>query len=210
MKRILLSSIAMLVLVLLAAGGWYYYKMKSPPRNTPGRLAALNNNEKLSTKLASRAREARQYAGLKKFNTNLCFLVDMSISSGSNRIFVYDLAKDSIIDAGLVTEGSCSNGKRFGNEVGRGCTSLGKYKIGNPYTGKFGLAYKLHGLEGTNSNAFKRYVVLHSHECVPASEVAPYPICRSEGCPTVAPHFLQKLAATINGSPRPVLLWIFE
>ncbi|WP_276480542.1 murein L,D-transpeptidase catalytic domain-containing protein [Paraflavitalea pollutisoli] len=210
MKRIVVRSIAFLLLLLLIAGGWYYYKMKSPPANTPGRLAALNSDAGLLVKLSSRARQARQFAALKKYNTTVCFLIDMSIPSGSNRIFVYNLVKDSLLDAGLVTEGSCSKGNRFGNEVGCGCTSLGKYKIGSAYQGKFGLAYKLHGLDQTNSNAFKRFVVLHSHDCVPASEVDPYPICRSEGCPTVAPYFLQKLAATIDGSSRPVLLWIFE
>lgn len=210
MKRIVLRSIALLLVILLAAGGWYLYKMKSPPKNTPGRLAALNSLPGLSEKLSSRGREARQFAALKSYNTNFCFLIDMSLPSGSNRLFVYNLNKDSILDAGLVTEGSCSKGKRFGNEVGCGCTSLGRYKIGNPYQGKFGLAYKLHGLDNSNNNAFKRFVVLHSHECVPANEVSPYPICRSEGCPTVAPYFLKKLAATIDGSSRPVLLWIFE
>jgi hypothetical protein len=72
------------------------------------------------------------------------------------------------------------------------------------------LAYKLHGQDSTNSNAFKRYVVLHAHECVPAGEVDPYPICQSDGCPTVSPAYLKKLAATIDGSPRPILLWIFD
>lgn len=210
MKRMLLLSIAILLLIALAAGAWYYNKLKTPPTNSPGRMASLNSNKAYARKLSNRAKEARQYAALNKFNSGICFLIDMSIGSGRNRLFVYNLDKDSVIDAGLVTQGACSEGRRFGNEVGCGCTSLGKYKIGTSYKGKFGLAYKLHGLEATNSNAFKRYVVLHSHDCVPANEVDPYPICRSEGCPTVAPYFLKKLAATIDGSPRPILLWIFE
>lgn len=210
MKRILLFSIATLLVIALAAGAWYYNKLKTPPTNSPGRIASLNANKAYALKLVSRAKEARQYTVLNHFNTGICFLIDMSLGSGRNRLFVYNLAKDSVVDAGLVTQGACSEGRHFGNEVGCGCTSLGKYRIGNPYKGKFGLAYKLHGLEATNSNAFKRYVVLHSHECVPANEVAPYPICRSEGCPTVAPYFLKKLATTIDGSPQPILLWIFE
>lgn len=170
--------------------------------------------KKLLLKLASRATQAKEYTTRHKYNTDICFLIDLSIESGRNRFFVYNLQKDSITGAGLVTHGRCNEtwlkGRRYGNEVGCGCTSLGRYKIGAAYKGKFGLAYKLHGQDATNSNAFKRYVVLHAHECVPYQEVNPYPICQSDGCPTVSPTFLKKLAATIDGSPRPILLWIFE
>jgi hypothetical protein len=82
----------------------------------------------------------------------------MSLPSGQNRFFVYDLKKDTIKNAGVVTHGRCNQqwleGRKYSNEAGCGCTSLGKYKIANSYYGRFGLAYKLHGLDKTNSNAF--------------------------------------------------------
>ncbi|MGZ5191235.1 MAG: murein L,D-transpeptidase catalytic domain-containing protein, partial [Flavisolibacter sp.] len=90
-----------------------------------------------------------------------------------------------------------------------GCTSLGKYKIGNPYQGKFGLAYKLYGLDKTNSNAFSRFVVLHAHDCVPDDETE-NEICQSPGCPTVSVAFLKELKTMINNSEKPVLLWIYN
>jgi len=71
---------------------------------------------------------------------------------------------------------------------GCGCSPLGKYKIGNLYYGRFGLAYKLYGLDKTNNNAFRRFVVLHSHECVPETEEQ-NEICQSDGCPTVTTIF---------------------
>ncbi|NII24045.1 hypothetical protein HB364_03060 [Pseudoflavitalea sp. X16] len=213
MKRFLLLTLATVVLFILGSAAWYYSKMK-PGRTPVKHNVAANLHKKLLLKLESRAARARDYAARHKYNTELCFLVDMSIESGKNRLFVYDLKKDSITEAGLVTHGRCNedwlNGRRYGNEVGCGCTSLGRYKIGAAYKGRFGLAYKLHGQDSTNSNAFKRYVVLHSHECVPVAEVDPYPICQSDGCPTVSPAFLKKLAATIDASPRPILLWIFN
>ena len=98
---------------------------------------------------------------------------------------------------------------KFSNADGSHCTAVGKYKIGNPYMGRFGLAYKLYGLDSTNSNAFKRYVVLHAHDCVPNDEVFTE-ICQSDGCPTVSPNFLKKLQRLIDDSPKPVLLWIYE
>lgn len=213
MKRFLLLTLATVVLFILGSAAWYYAKMK-PGRPPVKHNVAATLHKKLLLKLESRAAKARAYTASHKYNTDICFLIDMSIESGRNRLFVYDLKKDSITEAGLVTHGRCNedwlNGRRYGNEVGCGCTSLGRYKIGASYRGRFGLAYKLHGQDSSNSNAFKRYVVLHSHECVPAAEVDPYPICQSDGCPTVSPAFLKKLAATIDASPRPILLWIFN
>ncbi len=115
--------------------------------------------------------------------------------------------------AGLVAHGSGSdNGGdelHFSDIPNSNCTSLGKYKIGNPYYGKFGLAYKLYGLDETNSKVFDRFVVLHAHPCVPNEEVAPLPICESWGCPTIAPAFLTAIKKYIDNSVQPILLWIY-
>lgn len=148
-----------------------------------------------------------------RYNCEVSFLIDMSLPSGSPRFLVYDLKKDSVVTAGLVTHGNCYQywleGRRYSNQVGSGCTSLGKYKIGKSYYGKFGLAYKLSGLDDTNNNAFKRCVVLHAHACVPDTETN-REICQSNGCPTVSPGFLLQLQAIIDTSSRPVLLYIYE
>lgn len=170
-------------------------------------------SSKTMEKLRTKAGDAIAFIRQKNYNDNICFLVDMSLSSGQNRFFVYDLYKDTLQNSGLVTHGRCNEqwliGRKYGNTVGCGCTSLGRYRIGNPYNGKFGLAFKLYGLDKTNDKAFSRFVVLHGHDCVPETEVAD-DICQSDGCPTVAPGFLQQLKPIINESQKPVLLWIFE
>jgi hypothetical protein len=144
MKRFLLVALATILLFVLASAAWYYSKMK-PVYKTVDRNVAATLHKKLLLKLSSRAAQARDYATRNKYNTGVCFLIDMSIESGKNRLFVYDLKKDSITSAGLVTHGRCNedwlNGRRYGNEVGCGCTSLGKYKVGAAYKGRFGLAY---------------------------------------------------------------------
>jgi hypothetical protein len=165
--------------------------------------------------LQKKAKEAKAFAVQNDFNTQVCFLADLSLPSGSNRFFVYNLQKDSIRKQGLVTHGSgrtsAENGKPiFSNTPNSLCSSLGKYKVGNSYYGQFGLAFKLHGLEKTNSRAFERAIVLHSHECVPDNETKPDAICESWGCPTVSPSFLNDLKSIINSSDKPVLLWIYE
>lgn len=89
------------------------------------------------------------------------------------------------------------------------CTSLGNYKIGKPYYGRFGLAYTLYGMDSTNNNALERHVVLHAYECVPETEVA-YEICQSDGCPMVSRGFLKKLQKIIDTSKDPILLSVYE
>ncbi|MBP6431103.1 MAG: murein L,D-transpeptidase catalytic domain family protein [Ferruginibacter sp.] len=152
----------------------------------------------------------KKYLKANKFNTTHCFLIDMKIPSNYKRFFVYNVVKDSVELSGLVTHGSGTQSTEeiiFSNQPNSLCTSLGKYKVGKSYNGKFGLAYKLYGLDSSNNNAFARAVVLHSHSCVPTEEVN-YPICESWGCPTVAPIFLQQLQTYLDKSAKPILLEI--
>jgi hypothetical protein len=161
---------------------------------------------------ASHAAEARRFVKQKGYNENLVFLIDMSVHSGKKRFFIYDLKADSVVASSLVSHGVCYGGEpgaRFSNIVGSGCSSLGKYRIGKSYYGQWGYSYKLHGLDATNNNAYERTVVLHAHDGVPDSETDEE-IALSLGCPMVSPVFLQKLKKIINGSSKPVMLWIYQ
>ena len=210
-----LLRLFLLPALLILAGSWLtgtreWKKARAlhfPP--VPMQSASHFSVEKLQQKAVA----ARQYVQQKGFNSERCFLIDMSLPSGQKRFFIYDLKKDSVRNSSLVAHGNCFEywleGRRYSNVVGSGCTSLGRYKIGIPYTGKWGYSYKLHGLDSSNNNAFERTVVLHGHSCVPESEVVDE-ICQSNGCPTVAPSFLLELKAIINQSPKPVLLWIYD
>lgn len=164
--------------------------------------------------IMQRAEQLLAYARKNGYDTSVVFVLNMRIASGKDRFFVYDAAQKKVVGQSLVAHGRCNEtvqiSRRYSNVVGGGCTSLGKYKIGAAYQGKFGLAYKLHGLDASNSNAFERFVVLHSHECVPNNEVDPYPICQSDGCPTVSPAFLKVLAGIIDRKTKPVLLEIID
>jgi len=176
---------------------------------------SAHDKESTETKrVADFASRLKKYAANNGYNQSICYLIDMKKESGENRFYVYDLKAGKILHKALVTHGSCGNSffskREYGNTVGCNCSSLGKYKIGKKYYGRFGLAYKLHGLESSNSKAFERFVVLHAHSCIPDNEVTPYPICLSNGCPTVSPNFLQTLAGFIDKSKQPILLWIFE
>jgi hypothetical protein len=163
-------------------------------------------------RLKSYSKELALFASVNGYNTHYCFLLDMKIPSGKKRFFVYDLKGDSVAKAGMATHGSGGTYSPeiiFSNEPGSNCSSIGKYKISQSYNGKFGLAYKLHGLDKTNSNAYNRFVVLHAHPSVPLEEVAPQKICTSWGCPTVSPFYLQQLKLYLDMPGKPILLWIY-
>ncbi len=160
------------------------------------------------------ADKAQAYARDKGMNDQFCFLVDLGRASADNRFIVYNFGKDSIEAAGKVTHGRCNEywltGRRYDNEPGCGCSSLGKYSVGRSYTGKFGLAYKLYGLDSTNNNAYKRFIVLHAHDCVPDAETEISELCQSDGCPTVSPQFLQLLKRRMSSTNKPILLWMYD
>lgn len=148
-----------------------------------------------------------------KYNSEIAFFIDMKIHSGKNRFFIYDLKKNLVLDQGLVAHGSGSEtgipGKlKFSNTNNSLATSLGKYYIGNSYNGKFGKAYKLYGLDKTNSNAFDRAVVLHKYFDVPYEEQDRY-ICNSYGCPMVNEKYFKRIEKIIDNSKTNILLAIY-
>lgn len=168
------------------------------------------------TRLKDQAAAIKEYAGSKNFNTDICFLVDMSVPSGKNRFFVYNLKTGVVENESLVAHGFGSTVKGsdneliFSNNAYSFKTSLGKYKIGKSYTGKYGLAYKLYGLDDTNNKAFERTIVLHADIHMPKNEVYPARIFQSAGCPTLSPEFLPVVSKYINSSKKPILMWIYN
>lgn len=210
------SRLFITILLGLMAVSWFTQTKawkKAKANNKILAAATLRMPDKTSEKMEQKAVAAKAFVKQKGYNEQTCFLIDMSLPSGQERFFIYDLKKDSLKGSGLVAHGNCFEywleGRRYSNVVGSGCTSLGKYKIGNSYHGKFGYSFKLHGLDSTNNNAFERTVVLHSHSCVPETETTD-DICQSNGCPTLAPGFYEKVKSIINKSGKPVLLWIYD
>lgn len=216
LKNMLRITLKIIVIVLLIAGlvTIFYYGYPFASKN---HAALLNGTEKEFAemkKLKGYGSKAKAYCRQYGFSANTCFLIDMSLPAGSNRFFVYDLRNDSIMNSGLVAHGSCNETflkePKFSNEKGCGCSALGRYKVGYKYNGRFGIAYKLYGLDNSNSNAFDRNIVLHSYYLVPDKEVDPLPICNSLGCAMVSNNYLKKIAQSIDSAGKPLLLWIFQ
>ena len=148
------------------------------------------------------------------YSKKIAFLVDMKIKSGKNRFFVYDLENDQIIDQGLVAHGSGSETGikgdilQFSNTPNSNCSSLGRYSIEKSYTGVFGKAFRLNGLDETNSNALKRAIVLHRYKEVPDEEKEYY-IINSHGCPMVSEVFFKRLEKVIESSNSKIMLYMY-
>ncbi len=170
-------------------------------------------NTLLTSFFSSRLKEVIKYAYQNKYSTEYCFLVDMEINSGKNRFFVFDMRQDTLAFSGLVAHGNCNTKfleeARFSNKPNCGCSSSGKYKVGGSYHGEFGKSYRLYGLDSTNSNAFKRAIVLHGYRPVPDQETYPKFLCNSFGCPMVSESFFNRLSEIIDKSEKPILMWVF-
>jgi hypothetical protein len=147
------------------------------------------------------------------YSKQYALMINLGMRSGKKRFYIIDLVKAEILQSGLVAHGKGKEkftlNRTYSNQSGSSCSSLGLYKVGASYTGSFGKSFRLIGLEKSNSNALSRAIVLHSMTCIPDEE-SEYPICQSEGCPSVSPNFLNSLNQIIRSSKDPILLWIFD
>ena len=99
-----LSAALLLLIVALSVLGYiFWYKPKFSNNKNSNTLSFKVNTAHTTTlqKLRAKAIVVKGYAKANNYNTNYCFIVDMSIASGEKRFFVYNLTSDSIELAGL-------------------------------------------------------------------------------------------------------------
>ena len=167
------------------------------------------------------ASQALAFCKKQRFNTDFCILIDMRLHSGVKRFFVWDFKKGAFTNSFLVSHG-CGNhpwsldltkeNPQFSNTDGSHCSSLGKYKIGARAYSSWGVhvKYVLHGLEPTNSNASKRFIVFHSWDAVSDVEVYPNGTPEGWGCPTISNNSFKMIDPLIQSSKKPVLFWMYR
>jgi len=130
-------------------------------------------------------------------------LVDFSLSSNSKRLWVIDMATNTIMYNSLVAHGR-NTGEEFANSFSNANSSfkssLGFYSTGETYNGKHGMSLKLDGLEkGINDNARVRGVVMHSANYVSNSFIkCNKRLGRSQGCPAIPEELLKGIVETIK------------
>lgn len=124
-------------------------------------LAFLASTQTLSIE-EKLERKAHEY---ELHSEKIVLFVDYSLSINQKRFFVYDVKKKKILYSDFVGHAYKSGQYRpirTSNVRGSLKTSLGVYQVGRKYKGSYGESYKLRGLSSSNSNAFKRYIVVHT------------------------------------------------
>lgn len=117
-------------------------------------------------------------------------IIDYSMPSTEERLWVIDLKEKKLLFHELVAHGRNSGNlyaSSFSNNANSNATSLGFYITGETYTGKFGRALRLDGLEqGFNDLARERGIVFHGADYVSEAIAKVGRLGRSLGCPAVA------------------------
>ncbi|SEW47347.1 L,D-transpeptidase catalytic domain [Chryseobacterium wanjuense] len=172
-------------------------------------------------KAKSKAGEALKFCLSKGFNTDFCILIDMSVHSGVKRLLIWDFKNNSVSKKYLVGHGcganpwssdGSKNDPEFSNEDGSHLSSLGKYKLEGRGYSDWGInvKYLMHGLEKTNSNALKRFIVFHSWNLMSDDDVFPEGSPEGWGCPTISNNAMREIDPMLQNSKKPVLMWIYD
>lgn len=139
-----------------------------------------------------------------KIENEILTIVDFSLSSTQERMWVIDMKTQKVILKSLVSHGRNSGSEYatdFSNENESYKSSLGFYVTGETYQGKHGLSLRLDGMEyGINHNARSRAVVVHGADYVSKSFIKNTGrLGRSQGCPAVPYEVHKELIETIKG-----------
>jgi hypothetical protein len=139
-----------------------------------------------------------------KIENEILTIVDFSLSSTQERMWVIDMKTQKVILKSLVSHGRNSGSEfatDFSNTSESFKSSLGFYVTGEEYNGKHGLSLRLDGMEyGINNAARSRAVVVHGADYVSESFIKNTGrLGRSQGCPAVPYKVHKELIQTIKG-----------
>ena len=138
-----------------------------------------------------------------RFPRPVLTVIDYSLPSTERRLWVIDLRRKCVLNQELVAHGDRSGDTMavaFSNEIGSHQSSLGLFRTDEAYTGTFGYALRLTGLEpGINDNARERDIVVHGASYVSPAAIAEWGrIGTTWGCPglpeDVAPQVIDEIA----------------
>ena len=167
----------------------------------------LETNKNALPKLKSFEKGLLGFYALKEkgmIQKDVLTVIDFSLSSTKKRLWVIDLATNTILYHSFVSHGMNSGGEyatRFSNAPDSNKSSLGFFTTGETYTGKHGLSLKLDGQErGINDNARQRAVVMHGAKYAnPTILKSQGFLGRSQGCPAIPEGLKNRIIETIKG-----------
>jgi hypothetical protein len=147
------------------------------------------------------------------FSQRYLLLADLSLPMNEYRLFLIDLEKQTVLLRSVMAHGS-GGGSTIeeavcSNEPGSNCSSLGRYRFGENYNGRWGNSFRLHGMDSGNNRALQRAIVFHYYEHMtddPESGSLYY----SQGCPMVPKGAFLKVKKIVQGESQPLVLWIYK
>ena len=158
-------------------------------------------------------KELLDYCKKNQLNTSYCIIVDFSIYSGKERLFIVDMLNNRIDASGLCAHGigkdfDCIFRPKFSNKNGSNYSSLGHYRLGRRRTtSQYDLnAIELHGLDSCNSNAYQRGILIH--DGLPDISIIGLPCAPlSQGCFTVPDDTFDVICNVKGDSDKAILLY---
>lgn len=159
--------------------------------------------------------QVRDYCERRGFSTDYYILVDFSKPSGKRRFFIYDLQRGKRVMSSYCMHGSGEGNTdakpKFSNDLGSGCSSLGRYVMVGKGR-KFKNSIRLRGLDRTNNHAEVRGILIHSAGKVTrfSGEKKYIPIgSESLGCFTVSRDCVAKVMEIYRSSSKkhPVIVF---
>jgi len=186
---------------------------KTAPTDVDGYISDVyqqidfSHSQKLSPEVFNKAMHGYlnlQSAG--KLNEKKQFLsvVDFTMSSTENRLWIIDLKAKKVVYNTYVAHGQGSGldmPTTFSNVDGTHASSLGFYVTSDTYMGAHGNSLRLNGMDqGFNDAALARGIVMHAADYVSKGNIAGQGrLGRSWGCPAVAPELAQPIINAIKG-----------
>jgi len=138
-----------------------------------------------------------------KIQKEILTLIDFSKSANAQRMWVIDLATNTILYQTFVSHGRNTGNEfatKFSNVPESYQSSLGFYATAETYFGKHGFSLRLDGLEkGINDKARERAIVIHGADYVSESFIDKNGrLGRSLGCPALPLEMSEEIIKTIQ------------
>lgn len=70
-------------------------------------FVSMFNTGKSQSRFSLLQSQIKSFSQKKNLDARFCFLLDLQMHNGKKRFFIYDIQKDSILHAGLLTHGDC-------------------------------------------------------------------------------------------------------
>lgn len=135
---------------------------------------------------------------------NYLTIIDFSLSSKLDRMWIIDMDKMEVVHHCLVAHGRNSGeefASHFSNAPSSCKSSLGFYLTGETYIGKHGLSLYLDGVEpGINDKARERTIVMHAADYVSRDFIRDFGrLGRSFGCPSIPSEDHERIINMLSG-----------